>query len=28
MIGQQFGIFALLLLMTFAFYNDLARNFG
>ncbi|MCH7502598.1 MAG: RIP metalloprotease RseP [Proteobacteria bacterium] len=28
MIGQQFGIFALLLLMSFAFYNDLARNFG
>ncbi len=28
MIGQQVGIFALLLLMSFAFYNDLARNFG
>ena len=27
-IGQQVGIFALLLLMSFAFYNDLARNFG
>jgi regulator of sigma E protease len=27
-IGQQFGIFALLLLMSFAFYNDLARIFG
>lgn len=26
-IGQQFGIFALLLLMSFAFYNDLARFF-
>ncbi len=27
-IGQQVGIFALLLLMSFAFYNDLARIFG
>jgi regulator of sigma E protease len=27
-IGQQAGIFALLLLMSFAFYNDLARIFG
>lgn len=26
--GQQFGILALLLLMSFAFYNDLARIFG
>ena len=24
-IGQQFGIFALVLLMSFAFYNDIAR---
>jgi len=28
MIGQQVGIFALLLLMSFAFYNDLSRIFG
>lgn len=27
-IGQQFGIFALLLLMSFAFYNDIARMLG
>jgi regulator of sigma E protease len=27
-IGQQVGIFALLLLMSFAFYNDIARIFG
>jgi len=27
-IGQQFGIFALLLLMSFAFYNDIARILG
>lgn len=27
-IGQQVGIFALLLLMTFAFYNDIARILG
>ncbi len=27
-IGQQIGIFALLLLMTFAFYNDIARILG
>lgn len=27
-IGQQVGIFALLLLMTFAFYNDIARIVG
>jgi len=26
--GQQLGIFALILLMSFAFYNDLARIFG
>ena len=26
--GQQIGIFALILLMSFAFYNDLARIFG
>ena len=26
--GQQFGILALLILMSFAFYNDLARIFG
>ncbi|NNC76871.1 MAG: RIP metalloprotease RseP [Woeseiaceae bacterium] len=26
--GQQVGIFALLLLMSFAFYNDIARMFG
>jgi regulator of sigma E protease len=26
--GQQVGIFALLILMSFAFYNDLARIFG
>jgi len=25
MLGQQVGIFALLLLMSFAFYNDIAR---
>jgi hypothetical protein len=25
MIGQQLGIVALLLLMSFAFYNDIAR---
>jgi regulator of sigma E protease len=28
MLGQQVGIFALLLLMSFAFYNDIARIFG
>ena len=28
MIGQQMGVFFLLLLMSFAFYNDLARIFG
>lgn len=28
MLGQQVGIFALLLLMSFAFYNDLARILG
>ena len=27
-IGQQFGIIALLILMSFAFYNDFARIFG
>ncbi len=27
-LGQQAGIFALLLLMSFAFYNDIARLFG
>ena len=27
-IGQQFGIFALILLMSFAFYNDIARLVG
>ncbi len=27
-IGQQFGILALILLMSFAFYNDIARIFG
>jgi regulator of sigma E protease len=27
-IGQQAGILALLLLMSFAFYNDIARLFG
>ena len=27
-LGQQVGIFALLMLMSFAFYNDLARLFG
>jgi regulator of sigma E protease len=27
-IGQQFGIFALILLMSFAFYNDIARIMG
>lgn len=27
-VGQQVGIFALILLMSFAFYNDLARIFG
>jgi len=27
-IGQQVGIFALILLMSFAFYNDLSRIFG
>lgn len=27
-IGQQFGIFALILLMSFAFYNDIARILG
>ncbi len=27
-LGQQVGIFALLLLMSFAFYNDIARIFG
>ena len=28
MIGQQVGIVLLLLLMSFAFYNDLSRIFG
>lgn len=28
MLGQQMGIFALLLLMSFAFYNDIARILG
>jgi regulator of sigma E protease len=28
MIGQQFGIAALILLMSFAFYNDIARILG
>ena len=28
MIGQQMGVFFLLLLMSFAFYNDLSRIFG
>jgi regulator of sigma E protease len=28
MLGQQVGIFALLLLMSFAFYNDIARILG
>ena len=28
LIGQQVGIFALLLLMSFAFYNDIARILG
>ena len=27
-IGQQVGIVALLLLMSFAFYNDIVRNLG
>jgi len=27
-VGQQFGIFALILLMSFAFYNDIARILG
>ena len=27
-LGQQVGIFALLLLMSFAFYNDIARIIG
>jgi membrane-associated protease RseP (regulator of RpoE activity) len=27
-LGQQVGIFALLLLMSFAFYNDIARLFS
>ena len=27
-LGQQVGIFALLLLMSFAFYNDIARILG
>jgi regulator of sigma E protease len=27
-VGQQIGIFALILLMSFAFYNDLSRIFG
>ena len=27
-LGQQIGIFALLLLMSFAFYNDIARILG
>ena len=27
-IGQQFGILALILLMSFAFYNDIARILG
>ena len=26
--GQQIGIFALLMLMSFAFYNDIARMFA
>jgi regulator of sigma E protease len=28
MVGQQMGILFLLVLMSFAFYNDLARIFG
>ncbi len=28
LLGQQVGIFAILLLMSFAFYNDIARLFG
>jgi regulator of sigma E protease len=28
LLGQQVGIFALLLLMSFAFYNDIARILG
>ncbi len=28
LLGQQIGIFAILLLMSFAFYNDIARLFG
>ena len=28
LLGQQVGIFAILLLMSFAFYNDIARFFG
>ena len=28
MVGQQIGIVLLLMLMSFAFYNDLARIFG
>ena len=28
LVGQQLGIFAILLLMSFAFYNDIARFFG
>jgi regulator of sigma E protease len=28
LLGQQAGIFALLLLMSFAFYNDIARILG
>jgi membrane-associated protease RseP (regulator of RpoE activity) len=28
MIGQQMGVFFMLLLMSFAFYNDLARIFS
>jgi len=28
LVGQQIGIFALILLMSFAFYNDLSRIFG
>ena len=27
-LGQQFGILALILLMSFAFYNDIARILG
>ena len=28
LLGQQVGIFAILLLMSFAFYNDIARLFN